>query len=190
VSAARPREGAVHRSPQDENITAGKEERTRLAQVEDLLALEDRLLRERQFRQWLALFTHDGAYWIPVSPAQTNALLAPSHIYEVRPALDARVERLYDARVLPQLPLSRVSRMRGRPWITASQPDAMEIMSPFQIVEARHIPDDQEEFRIFAGECVYHLVSDIDAPCGWRIRLKRVDLINSESAFFGVSILI
>jgi len=166
------------------------DERARLAQADDLLALEDRLLRERQFRQWLALFTVDGAYWMPVSPAQTDPLCAPSHIYEARPALDARVERLYDARVLPQMPASRVSRLRGRPWLVSSQADAMEVMSPFQIIEARQIPDDQGDLRIFAGDSLYRLVADLDAPCGWRIRQKRVDLINSESAFFGVSILL
>jgi len=166
------------------------DDRTRLVQADELLALEDRLLRERQFRQWLAMFTVDGAYWIPVSPAQTDPLLAPSHIYESRPALDARIERLYDARVLPQLPVSRVSRLRGRPWLVSSELDGMEVVSPFQLIEARQIPDDHDELRIFAGECLYRLLPDSDAPSGWRIRLKRVDLVNSESAFFGVSILI
>ncbi len=166
------------------------DDRTCLAQAEELLALEDRLLRDRQFRQWLALFTVDGAYWIPVSPAQTDPRLAPSHIHEARPALDARIERLYDARVLPQLPVSRVSRLRGRPWLVSNQSEGMEVVSPFQVIEARQIPDGDDDLRIFAGECLYRLRPAPDEPCGWRIKLKRVDLINSESAFFGVSILI
>lgn len=155
-----------------------------------LLALENRLLRERAFRDWLQLFTADGCYWVPVSPDQQDPASAPSHIYEARPALDARIERLYDPRVLPQMPPSRVSRLHGAPWLLSQTGDRMEFAVEFQLIEARQIPDAESELRIFAGQSRYRMARDHQAATGWRIACKRVDLINSESAFSGVSILL
>ena len=44
--------------------------------------------------------------------------------------------------------------------------------------------------RLFAGDATYSLVLDDTADKGLLIQCKRVDLINSESAFFGVSVLL
>lgn len=166
------------------------QEATLLAQAGALLARETLLLRTREFRQWLQLFTNDGAYWVPVSPLQTEPLSAPSHIYEARPALDARIERLYDRRMLPQMPASRVSRLHSAPWLLSHGADQMEVAVEFQLMEARQVPDAESDLRVFAGECQYQLVRDAADAGSWRIQRKRVDLINSESAFFGVSILL
>ena len=153
-----------------------------IEQAGAVLALEGRLLRERAFRDWLQLFTADGSYWVPVSPDQVDPFSAPSHIYEARPALDLRV--------LPQMPPSRVSRLHGVPWLLSRTNDRMEFAVEFQLVEARQVPDAESELRIFAGQSRYHMVRDAQTAAGWRIARKRVDLINSESAFSGVSILL
>lgn len=161
-----------------------------IEQASMILAHEARLLHQRAFREWLQLFTVDGCYWVPVSPDQSDPFSAPSHIYECRPALDARIERLYDPRFLPQMPASRVSRLRGMPWLLLHEADRMEFAVDFQLIEARQVPDSESELRIFAGQSLYWVLRDASAPVGWRIQRKRVDLINSESAFFGVSILL
>ena len=162
---------------------------TALAQARALIELEATLLRTRQFRQWLGLFAPDGVYWLPVSPGQTDPLSDPSHIYESRPALDARVERLYDSRVLPQIPVSRVSRLLGTPWLIRVAEDKIEVAVTFHVVESRAVGGD-DALRIFAGDATYCLVFDEQAITKLSIKSKRVDLVNSESAFFGVSILL
>ena len=104
--------------------------------------------------------------------------------------MDARIERLYDRRMLPQMPASRVSRLHGAPWLLSLGADRMEVAVEFQLIEARQVPDADSDLRVFAGECQYRLVRDAADTGSWRIQRKRVDLINSESAFFGVSILL
>ena len=162
---------------------------TALARARTLIELEATLLRTRQFRQWLGLFAPDGAYWLPVSPLQTDPFSDPSHIYELRPALDARVERLYDSRVLPQTPVSRVSRLLGTPWLIRVAENNIEVAVTFHVVESRAVGGD-DALRIFAGDATYCLVFDEQVNMKLRIKSKRVDLVNSESAFFGVSILL
>ena len=166
----------------------GNEEALRRAEA--LIEFETALLRTRQFRGWLDLFTPDGVYWLPVSPDQTDPFADPSHIYETRPALDARVERLYDPRVLPQTPVSRVSRLLGRPWLIRVSEDLVEVAITFHIVESRAAATRDDSLRIFAGDARYCMVPDEHAAMKLKIMSKRVDLVNSESAFFGVSILL
>ena len=162
-----------------------------LGRATALVECETALLQTRQFSSWLDLFTLDGSYWLPVSPEQTDPFTDPSHIYETRPALDARVERLYDARVLPQTPISRVSRLTGRPWLISTSDDLIEVAVTFHTVESRATGSSRDEsLRIFAGDARYCLVPDERIAMKLRIKSKRVDLINSETAFFGVSILL
>ncbi len=161
-----------------------------LGRVQDLIDHESMLLRTGQFRAWLALFTHDGRYWIPVAQAQTSPRDGPSHINETRPLLDARVERLYDVRVLPQTPASRVSRLHGKPWLIREADGMLDAGVSFHIVESRPNNVGEDPLRLFAGDATYSLVRDDTAERGLRIQCKRIDLINSESAFFGVSVLL
>ena len=158
--------------------------------AQDLIDHESMLLRTRQFRTWLELFTRDGRYWLPVAQAQTNPRDGPAHINEARPALDARVERLYDARVLPQTPASRVSRLHGKPWLIRASDNMIDVGVSFHIVESRPNIEGGDPLRLFAGDATYSLLRDDAADKGLRIQCKRVDLINSESAFFGVSVLL
>lgn len=161
-----------------------------LWKARDLIDHEGALLRTGQYRSWLDLFTADGRYWLPVSPTQTDWKTGPSHINEARPALDARIERLYDQRVVPQTPPSRVSRLVGKPWLARVSESVVEVAVTFHVVEARAIPGAEDTLRLFAGDATYSLVHDDSGFKTLRIQSKRVDLINSESAFFGVSILL
>lgn len=158
--------------------------------VQDLIDHESMLLRTGQFRAWLNLFANNGRYWVPVAQAQTSPRDGPSHINEVRPLLDARVERLYDVRLLPQTPASRVSRLHGKPWLIRESGDTIDAGVSFHIVESRPNSGGDDPMRLFAGDATYSLVRDDSVEKGLRIQCKRVDLINSESAFFGVSVLL
>ena len=159
-------------------------------QAQDLIDRESMLLQTRQFKTWLELFTRDGRYWLPVAAAQISPQEGPAHINEARPTLDARVARLYDPRVLPQTPASRVSRLCGKPWLIKELDGTIEVGVTFHVVESRPNTDGGDSQRLFAGDATYTLVRDDTADKGLLIKCKRVDLINSESAFFGVSVLL
>lgn len=155
--------------------------------VRDFLEEEAQLLDDNRLLDWLALFDPDGVYWVPVDPAQAEPGEAPAHVHEERLALEARVRRLLDPRIVPQMPRSRTCRVLGR--VTASEdgPAIVEARARFITVEARATHDLHEEQRTFAGLATYRLVR---AGGTFRIRRKRVDLVNSESGLRGVSILL
>ena len=48
----------------------------------DFVVREARLLDEERYEDWLALFTADGRYWMPLEPGQTEEKLVTSLLYE------------------------------------------------------------------------------------------------------------
>jgi ethylbenzene dioxygenase subunit beta len=148
---------------------------------------EAELLDERRFRDWLALFAPTAYYWIPVDPRQSNPFDAPSLVLEPRPVLAARVERLYDPRIVPQRPPSRTSRILGPPRIVDKSPDGtMVARVKFHLIEARATHNAEDDLRMFAGTSTFSVSPAIDS---FSILWKRVDLINSEFGMRGVSII-
>jgi len=150
------------------------------------------LLDERRFDEWLDLLAEDVWYWIPLVPEQRNPLDGPSHVYDTRDALLARVYRLKDPQNLPQQPPSRCCRIMGRPFHVATETDAKHgadtvVRTPFQLIESLPHHDAEESNRQFAGTITYGLSTGGNAL---RIRWRRVDLINSHKGLHGVSILI
>lgn len=155
-------------------------------EVLNFLQLEATLLDDRRLHDWLALFLKEALYWIPIEPDQTDPDMTASHVFERRPVLDARIERLMDPRVIPQSPPSRTCRVIGHPDVV-EKGDEILAYSSFHLVEFRDIDNNDSPQRIFAGKLSYRLVrSDNEI----RIKSKRIDLINSQSAFLGTSIII
>ena len=68
---------------------------------------EARLIDEKRFDEWLALFTEDARYWVPAAPGQTDPLGHNSLAYEDRLLLELRIERLKSPRAYSQRPPSR-----------------------------------------------------------------------------------
>src|SRR5262249_51901988 len=70
-----------------------------LARCERFLMHEARLLDEARFDEWLALFTEDAWYWIPIEPEQKSPFDTVSLIYDDRRLLETRVRRLASPRI-------------------------------------------------------------------------------------------
>jgi ethylbenzene dioxygenase subunit beta len=156
-------------------------------EISAFLQHETDLLDDRRFRDWLALFAPSAYYWIPVNPRQLDPNEAPSLVFEQWPVLAARIERLYDPRIVPQRPPSLTSRILGPVRIVDKSADGTIIArAKFHLVEARATHDLEDELRVFAGTTTFNLSPTTN---GFSIVWKRVDLINSESAMRGVSII-
>ena len=80
---------------------------TRLApqEIESFLIAEARLLDERRWDEWLALFTDDGWYWVPLEEGQANPREVVSLIYDDRRLLETRSRRLAEAALHAQTPV-------------------------------------------------------------------------------------
>jgi benzoate/toluate 1,2-dioxygenase beta subunit len=151
-----------------------------VAECEQFLIHEARLLDEGRFDEWLALFTDDAWYWVPSQPNQDNPRDTISLIYDDRRLLETRVRRLASPRIYSQEPRSRTSRMIGNVTVEKADPDgsACTVRSKFQLLEYR-----REEQRVFGGTCLHRLIR---TGTGIRIAWKRVDLVNCDAPHEGL----
>jgi len=133
---------------------------------------EAELLDRGAFDVWLDLFTEDGRYWVPSHPDQTDATSEISLYHEDRALMEARIGRLRHPRALGR-PL-RTSHLIGNIRI-AEVPEYVVVRSRFQMIE--FIDDEQ---RLHGGAVEHHLVPHAES---WKIRLKRVDLVNAGGVF-------
>jgi len=138
-------------------------------ELADFVLQEARALDERRFGDWLALFAHDGIYWVPTSAEQHSPNEALSLFYETRALLAMRVARLERPDMHAQTPPSRTLHHVGAIEVV----DDLEVRSSLILAEWR-----AGETRWFAGRVSHRLRRE---PEGLRIVLKRVDLIDSEA---------
>lgn len=151
-------------------------------EIEIFLIHEARLLDERRFDDWLALFTDDGWYWVPLEDGQESPHDTVSLMYDDRRMLETRVRRLNHPKIHAQDPPSRTSHIIANVTIEENGPGvvACTVRSKFHMIEYR-----RDKQRIFGGSCLHGLTKDRGI---FRIRWKRVDLVNSESLHDGLSI--
>ncbi|MGQ0652706.1 MAG: aromatic-ring-hydroxylating dioxygenase subunit beta [Betaproteobacteria bacterium] len=138
------------------------------AELTAFVLREARLLDERRFAEWLALFDEDGVYWVPGQPGQASPHEGLSIVYEPRALLAMRVERLASAEPHVQSPPSRTVHH-----VSALEIADLEIRSALVMAEWR-----AGEARWFAARVHHRLRRSAQ---GLRIVLKRVDLIDSEA---------
>ena len=151
-------------------------------QLIDFVYHEARLLDEQHFEQWLDLFTDDAYYWMPLTPGQTDPILQASLLYEDKLLLQVRIERLAGLRTFSQQPKSRCHHLLQQPQLIDFDPNATEhhVRTAFHYTETRG--DTQ---TIYVGWANHHLVVEDGAL---RIRLKRVDLLNSDAPFSNIQL--
>ena len=141
------------------------------------LYYEARLLDLRKFWDWKSLFTEDGAYWVPASANQKDPFSAASLFYDDAQLMTTRFERLEHPRIHVQSPQSRTAHMISNVVIEAADEKKGEFLISSSMTMTEYRQDIQ---RVFAGYQYHRLKRNNDS---FLIRLKRVDLINCDSAF-------
>jgi 3-phenylpropionate/cinnamic acid dioxygenase small subunit len=143
---------------------------------------EARLIDEQRFDEWLDLFTEDARYWMPLEIDQTDPILHQSLFYDDLLLMRIRVERLKGARTFSQKPKSRCHHVLQQPLVEAMDEPAnhYEIWTPFHYLETR-----LDEQNLFAGWSRHHLTL---AGGTLRMKLKRVDLVNPDTAFGNIQL--
>lgn len=151
-------------------------------QLVDFVYAEARMLDEQRFGDWLALFTEDAYYWMPLAPDQQDAKLHTSLMYEDKLLLRVRVERLAGARTFSQQPRSRSHHLLQQPVVESADGDAgqYKVRTAFHYVETR-----LDQQQLYAGWATHELVAQEGQL---RIRLKRVDLVNCDAAFGNINL--
>jgi ethylbenzene dioxygenase subunit beta len=143
--------------------------------VEAFVLREARLLDEQRYAEWLDLFADDGVYWIPTKPGQGSPHEALSILYEPKSLLTMRVERLSRGEMHVQSPPSRTAHH-----VSAIEVEGDEARSALIVAEWRG-----GEARWFAARVLHQLRRTSQ---GFRILLKRVDLIDGEAPHRAIAV--
>lgn len=150
----------------------------------DLVVREARLLDDRRYAEWNALFADDGIYWVPLVPDQPEGLDHTSHLHEDKLLRTLRIERLKSARAFSQQPPSRSHHLLQAP--TVEERDALAnryvVRSEFHYTEAQG-----DEIQFYVGTALHTLRVEEGRL---RIVLKRVNLLNSDAALPAVQLFI
>lgn len=150
----------------------------------DFIADEAALLDAGRFDDWLALFTEDGCYWVPLlGAAQADAHSHNSIAYEDRLLLRLRIDRLKNPRAHSQHPASHSQHVLQRSRIERDEGDVVTLRTPFLYVEQRG-----DEQTLLTGSYRHELQRT--AGGGWAIRLKRVDLLGAGRALPAIQLFI
>jgi 3-phenylpropionate/cinnamic acid dioxygenase small subunit len=144
---------------------------------EQFLFHEAQLLDTQRFEEWLALFTEDATYWVPLEQNQKDPHETSSLIYDDRTLLELRVKQFRHPRAHARAPLARTVHQVGN--VTVND---LVVTSTLTVIEFRN-----EKQRLWAGLVEHQLRRERDS---FRIARKRIDLVNSEGELEGISILL
>lgn len=155
-----------------------------ITEAHQLLYREAFLLDRHRFDDWLALFTPDATYWIPLEENQADPLETSSIVYDNRELLGLRVKQYREARAHARLPLARTVHQVSNVLCQEAKgaPNEATVASALIVIEYR-----QGRQRTF-GALVEHRLRR--THLGLQIAAKRIGLVNSESELDGIAFLL
>ena len=149
--------------------------------IEEFLYHEAHLLDTQRLEEWLALFTEDATYWLPLEREQKDPVETSSIVYDDRTLLELRVKQARHPRAHARLPLARTVHQVSNVVYKEIENGEFEVNSTLVLVEFR-----SEKQRVW-GALVNHRLRRTGES--YHIARKRVDLVNSEGELDGIAIL-
>jgi 3-phenylpropionate/cinnamic acid dioxygenase small subunit len=159
----------------DTNVTAaaiGLEEAMRF------VWLEADLLDHAGYDEWLALWTPDARYVVPIEPAEEDFENTLNYAYDDHAMRQKRVERLVSGQSVSASPVARTVRILSRFRLLRSDAGSCELRCAQLLTEYR-----RERERMYAADVFFRLVR---GPEGLMIDRKVIRLINSTDALAGI----
>jgi 3-phenylpropionate/cinnamic acid dioxygenase small subunit len=153
--------------------------RPEIGRITSFLIHEARLLDDRKFEDWMALFEPEGYYWAPTRPDQESPLTEVSIFFDDLQLMTQRITRLRHERIHSQIPHARTVHLVANPTIEQLSVDTgvLDVSSNFIVVEYRpSVPEGMQ--RVFAGRYQHALREAGDT---FRIVYKKVTLVNCDS---------
>lgn len=149
-----------------------------LAEAMEFVWIEADLLDSAGYEEWLALWTPDGRYIVPIDPAETDFEATLNLAYDDAAIRRKRVERLTSGSSISASPVARTVRLLSRFRLLRSDADSCELRCAQILTEFR-----RERERIYTANIHFHLKR---TPSGLKIDKKIVWLINSTAAPMGI----
>jgi ethylbenzene dioxygenase beta subunit len=140
--------------------------------VQQFLFLEARLLDERRFQEWLALYAPDAEYWVPYAWGQESPKDHVSLFFETLKLLRMRVDRLEQEHSPLDSPAARVNHHLGNITVEDGGGGRLSARAYLLFVEFR-----RERTRWYSGRATWTLRERGE---GFEIAAKRVDLLDCD----------
>lgn len=153
-----------------------------LREAEQFLFKEAQLLDRGRFDDWLALFTADATYWVPLEQDQPDPFETSSLIYDDRRLLEVRVRQFRHPRAHARTPAARTVHQVSNVMVESTSADEITVASTLVLLVYR-----AERQRTFGGLVTHRLRRSAE---GMRICAKKVELTNSEAELDGIAFLI
>jgi len=150
----------------------------------DFVYHEARLIDAKRFDEWYDLFTDDALYWMPLTRDQPLGEAHTSLFYEDKLLLKVRIERLRHPSAFSQQQPSFSQHVLQQPAVESGDPEAGQcvLRTPFLYVEAQ-----LDQQLILAGVAFHHLRAHAQ---GWKIQMKKIELLNREAALPSIQLLL
>ena len=157
-------------------------DRPDLATLTQFVYDEARLLDEKRFEEWYELFTDEGYYWMPLTRGQPDGNDYTSLFYEDKLLLRVRIERLKNPHSFSQHQPSFCQHVLQVPHLESADHDGTGwvMRTPFLYVESQ-----LDTQQLLAGVGWLHLVQ---LEGRLRIRLKKVELLNCDTALSSIQL--
>ncbi len=144
--------------------------------VERFLYRQAEILDEKQWDDWLALFTEDGHYWMPAEDDQEDGEGVPNIFWENLDMMRMRIRRNNHPRAHSQAPQNRLCHVVSNVIVESEDADGdVVVRARFHCAEYLRY-----DVRSFTGRYRHYLRK---TPDGYRIALQRVDLVNREGPY-------
>ena len=144
-----------------------------IVRVQSFLTREARLIDEGRFNDWLEHFTDDCLYWVPVTVGGGDPTTEVSHAFDDRRRLTDRVYWLRTGLAFSQIPASRTRRVIGNVETTVDPATGEQLVRSNVVVH---------EFRAGVTKTYPgwygHVLRKTEG--GWRIKLKQINLLDSD----------
>lgn len=151
-------------------------------EVEQFLYREARLLDEKRWAEWQALYVEDGEYWVPASHDQPDPLNHVSIMYEKSLLRAVRLKRYDHPNAMSLQPVPRTVHTISNVMLDSYDPQSGQaiVNSRFTMLEFR-----RDTQNTYGGALTHTLVADGDS---FLIQQKKVELINCEGILSNIQV--
>jgi benzoate/toluate 1,2-dioxygenase beta subunit len=153
-----------------------------LQELEQYLYREARLIDEKRWDEWAGLFVEEGEYWVPASRGQPDPDNHVSLVYERSLLRDIRLKRYNHPNAMSLQPQPYSVHLISNVMLDSYDEDSglCVVNSRFIMLEYR-----RNEQLTYGGATTHTLEA---AGESWRIRMKKVELVNCDSALGSIQI--
>jgi 3-phenylpropionate/cinnamic acid dioxygenase small subunit len=153
-----------------------------LRDLEHFLFHEARLIDEKRWDEWGALFTEDGEYWVPATRGQPDPKNHVSLMYETALLRDVRLKRYRHPNAMSLQPIPYSVHV-----ISNVMLDSFDETTGVCVVNSRFI---MLEYRRNEQQTYGGATTHVLEPGGelFRIRMKKVELVNCDSVLPSIQI--